>query len=750
MKSGIQLLFLTLFSFVAASQTCADSSFRVRYYSTSNFSIREHINTSNNGSILIGSIYGSLTTPASGLVMKVDDGGEVQWSKKIAMGSTMTLKKVIELSGGGFIIAGEFITKTSQETNIILLKLTSGGTVAWSKAYSLNNAFLKTDGKQFYIITEGQNGDILTAWRGVHTELNQNSDSSYAVISRLNAAGNLIWSKAFVSKDGVFTDPAGLFVQNNSVLSLGRVSDLAINCANSLNVFYGMKLDYTTGALLQLKPYCYSDAGTNIAFYNTYHHSFYATRLSSDRFALYGNLFDQIPQQNSYYYKVIFDEQFNLVKSRMYSVSRTVGVNHRRTYLSPNGDLHINLSSFPAQKIYWATLDSNDQAKRQKRMSFPVNGSIAGAASGSFGFKPKNSATYALSYSLPGQSFVQFFQVQPNDKGNDLCLGQDTAFVNVEPFDAIAATDWLWKNIIDNPVVSLPQAVSVTDAAIQKEDICKQISRCESLRISGPDTVCVIGEETIYTVLKNPECRKRITWQSDPDAIASITPVNDFTVRIRFQMPGRGALQTKLYAAAGDCDVAKDTLTVTLLPVAKPLPEDTMLCAGQTLRLTPSHWFKSYLWQNGSTDSVFTATHLGKYYVRATAHCGYVLSDTIHLTSPKFTLGQSKTICIGDTAQLQAPAGFSNYSWLPKINLVPVSDSAAKVFPLINTAYTVTAKTTAGCIVKDTVSITLLPAPVVSLGRDTAVCEGTSIKLHAIRLLQNMNGIPAPHQRQLQ
>lgn len=724
MKSGILLLLVTLGNFIATSQTCADSSFRLRYVSTSKFFIREHINTSDNGSILIGGIGGSSGNTANGLILKADAGGNVQWSRKMLLSNDAYLNKVIELSNGEIVVAGHLLVNGSGAREVVLLKLASGGFPLWGKACNLNAAFSEGDEKRFYAIAGGQNGDIVIAWQSTHTEANK--DSSHAVISRLNAAGKIIWSKAFVSNDDVFTDPAGIFVQNNTVVSLGHVSDMATTCFTGIDAFYGMKLDYATGALLQLKSYCYSEGMSGATSGIAHDYQFSTTRLSQNRFALYGG-FARYTPQNSYYYKVIFDDQLNLLKSKIYTTPRSVGVHHRRAYLTPNGNMHISLSNFSTQKTYWATLDSNDQAKHQKAMPFPASGITPGSV-GSFGYKAGNT-TYAFSYSLPTKSFVQFFQIQDDNQGADPCLGTDTAFISTETFTDISQSDWYWKQVIENPIVRRPYSFSVSDAAIQKEDICKQVSRCNNLRTSGPDTVCVLGQEVTYTVLKNSECNKRIIWQSDPDAAHIITPVNESTIRVRFQMPGTGALQTQLYASAGDCSVAKDTVAVTLLPIAQSLPDDTVLCTGQTLRLSPGNWFKSYLWQDGSTDSVFIATKPGVYYVRVQAYCGYALSDTIYITEPKLTLGPNKIKCSSDTVRLQAPAGFSEYIWSPVTDLMPISDSVANVFPAMSRAYAITAKIAAGCIVKDTVFVNVLSTPVVYVGNDTTVCEGAPLTL---------------------
>ncbi|MCZ2222669.1 MAG: gliding motility-associated C-terminal domain-containing protein [Chitinophagales bacterium] len=61
------------------------------------------------------------------------------------------------------------------------------------------------------------------------------------------------------------------------------------------------------------------------------------------------------------------------------------------------------------------------------------------------------------------------------------------------------------------------------------------------------------------------------------------------------------------------------------------LGNDTSFCPGNQLILKPGN-FAAYLWQNNSTNSTYTVTTTGKYYVRVTDQDGCTASDTIKVT----------------------------------------------------------------------------------------------------------------------
>jgi gliding motility-associated-like protein len=109
---------------------------------------------------------------------------------------------------------------------------------------------------------------------------------------------------------------------------------------------------------------------------------------------------------------------------------------------------------------------------------------------------------------------------------------------------------------------------------------------------------------------------------------------------------------------------------------------------------------------------------------------GASASDTIivNVLAPTVDAGADTSICLGDTATLVASgAGLSNYVWSTN----PVTNgSVAKVSPNTDTYYYVQAQNSLGCKAKDSVKVSILPLPQLSVINDT-VCIGNAATLQA-------------------
>ncbi len=170
-----------------------------------------------------------------------------------------------------------------------------------------------------------------------------------------------------------------------------------------------------------------------------------------------------------------------------------------------------------------------------------------------------------------------------------------------------------------------------------------------------------------------------------------------------------------------------DSIVVDILPeLVISLGADTTFCAGDSLILDPGASFQSYLWNDGSTNSTFTVAASGTYSVSVLTDIGCAATDTINVqvdAIPVVALGQDTTLCFGSTYQLVAPAGLPNYLW----STGEVTDTITVTTSGI---YAVIASTLAGCSATDTVDIIINPELLISLGNDSAYCEGTQVILN--------------------
>lgn len=137
------------------------------------------------------------------------------------------------------------------------------------------------------------------------------------------------------------------------------------------------------------------------------------------------------------------------------------------------------------------------------------------------------------------------------------------------------------------------------------------------------------------------------------------------------------------------------------------LQPDTTICPGATIRLDAQPGYLSYLWQDGSTDSVFTASGPGTYIVKVTSLCGGPYSDTVTVSPDKIParfLPPDTAVCSYDTLLLQSAAKFSEYLW---------SDGSAGATTVVNHPglYWLQGTDQYGCMVTDSVLVSSTACP---------------------------------------
>ena len=177
----------------------------------------------------------------------------------------------------------------------------------------------------------------------------------------------------------------------------------------------------------------------------------------------------------------------------------------------------------------------------------------------------------------------------------------------------------------------------------------------------------------------------------------------------------------------------RDSIQITFktAPVVN-LGKDTALCQNKfPLRLSPSITGATYLWQDGSTNSSFSAPRGGLYWVEATAN-GCSVRDSISIVENAvdiFNLGADSIICGTQPLTLTVIPAFAKYLWS--------TGSTSKSINVSSTGlYWCEATNPSGCSYRDSIQITFKAAPVVNLGKDTALCQNK----FPLRLSQSITG----------
>ncbi len=186
-----------------------------------------------------------------------------------------------------------------------------------------------------------------------------------------------------------------------------------------------------------------------------------------------------------------------------------------------------------------------------------------------------------------------------------------------------------------------------------------------------------------------------------------------------------GGVYTVTVSLGGGC-TGTDEIVITTEPFVS-LGPDLAGCSGTDVTIDPGSGYTTYLWSDGSTSQTINVNSDGTYTVTVTDVNGCINSDEISVLFnpvPVVDLGNDIQTCDGDVIALNAGSGFFNYQW---------SDGSAGQFILVNGSgtYTITVTDNSGCTGTDDINVTFNSLPVVQLGNDTTICNGTPLVLDA-------------------
>lgn len=196
-----------------------------------------------------------------------------------------------------------------------------------------------------------------------------------------------------------------------------------------------------------------------------------------------------------------------------------------------------------------------------------------------------------------------------------------------------------------------------------------------------------------------------------------------------------GSMQSQLvvsapgiYALTVTSECGSDTDSILISSgVAAPSVElgmDTALCAGETLVINPTYTnVDTWLWQDGSAASQYTAAAPGIVFVEVSNTCATVY-DTLNIallpSIPSLDLGTDTSICSGNSLVLSIDIPDVSILW---------SDGSSGSSIVLSDSMQVYATIANQCgQAADTVSIFLLPeTPQVNLGADQNICPGETV-----------------------
>lgn len=166
--------------------------------------------------------------------------------------------------------------------------------------------------------------------------------------------------------------------------------------------------------------------------------------------------------------------------------------------------------------------------------------------------------------------------------------------------------------------------------------------------------------------------------------------------------------------------------TVHLLPNVV-ITGTPYVCFGRATALGVEGSFRTVQWSNGERTQEIFATTVGVYSVNVIdIHgCGGGASVEVKDGSRAYNaLPDTVKICAGDSAVLDATTAFArSYYW-------NTTDTTAVITVKDSARYNVIVSS-GECVNYDTIHVIVLPAPMVNLGIDTAICKGDTMTLKA-------------------
>ena len=124
--------------------------------------------------------------------------------------------------------------------------------------------------------------------------------------------------------------------------------------------------------------------------------------------------------------------------------------------------------------------------------------------------------------------------------------------------------------------------------------------------------------------------------------------------------------------------------------------------------------------------SIYTLT-----VVNPSLNCSFTQNVTATINpKPIVSAGVDKEVCKGSGEALIATGALS-YSWSPASTLSSSSNATVIATPFITTMYRVVGTNLKGCSNTDEVTVIVNPLPVLSVGQNATICQGTSTQLEA-------------------
>jgi len=277
-----------------------------------------------------------------------------------------------------------------------------------------------------------------------------------------------------------------------------------------------------------------------------------------------------------------------------------------------------------------------------------------------------------------------------------------------------------------------------TDFGCQAIDSIEiEVLASPAVTLETEQVICQGEVVTLSPIIDGPVDQLTFSWTGGPDLSCTdclspeILPMTTTTYQFTATNP--------------DGCVTTVSTTVTVLASAIPdisITPDTAICVsdGIQLNVTGGSDVFSYEWDKsrpGLTCYQFCANPIANPLVATTyvvtvtngEGCSAVDSVTINLVDQFQPLsGEDRIICQGDSVALVT--GVASLEWINPVNLSCAYCADPVAFPDSTIVYQLETFTDEGCLIKDSVIVTVLTQADINAGEDVFLCEGGSISLN--------------------
>ncbi|HVZ96831.1 MAG TPA: LamG-like jellyroll fold domain-containing protein [Chitinophagaceae bacterium] len=218
------------------------------------------------------------------------------------------------------------------------------------------------------------------------------------------------------------------------------------------------------------------------------------------------------------------------------------------------------------------------------------------------------------------------------------------------------------------------------------------------------------------------------TAQSPPIITYNTPGIYNINLTIDDGLPTQSAYCKPIVVTSIDSMKIKDSITSCTSVDFKGLGYTTM--SGVT----------SWKWDfgDGTSDSVQNISHTyssaGTYKVKLTiannGGCSDSITTNVTVTSFNITKSNDTAVCENSSVQLFASGGTS-YTWTPASTLSNPDIANPVATPAGTTLYYVTVTNGIGCTKKDSVKVIVNSLPLITISKDTGVCNNTQVQLFA-------------------